>query len=142
MHDHWSPYFNYTDVIHALCNAHHIRDLTFVHEQYDQDWAKKMSQCLLDIKKGVDQACLYKDHLDSEEIEAFEVRYDEIIAKGLELNPPPPKEPGKRGRVKQSPPKNLLDRLERHKQEVLASVFDQTFVKSLLTMDRLSETYA
>jgi len=63
VHDHWMPYFNYTDVIHALCNAHHMRDLTFVHEQYEQDWAEELSQCLLDIKKEVDQARLYKDEL-------------------------------------------------------------------------------
>ncbi|MGB7531416.1 MAG: IS66 family transposase [Halobacteriota archaeon] len=124
VHDHWLPYFNYTDVIHGLCNAHHLRDLTFVHEQYEQDWAEEMSRCLLDIKKGVDQARLYKDELDYEEIEEFEVCYDEIIAGGLKLNPPPPKEPGKRGRVKQSPPKNLLDRLEGHKREVLAFMYD------------------
>ena len=122
--DHWKPYFNYTDVIHALCNAHHLRDLTFIHEQYEQDWAEDMSLCLLDIKKEVDQARLYKDELDSDKIEEFEGRFDKIIAEGLELNPPPQKEPGKRGRVKQSPPKNLLDRLEGYKREVLAFMYD------------------
>jgi len=124
VHDHWKPYFNYTDVIHALCNAHHLRDLTFIHEQYGQDWAEDMSLCLLDIKKEVDQARLYKDELDSDKIEEFEGRFDKIIAEGLELNPPPQKEPGKRGRVKQSPPKNLLDRLEGHKREVLEFMYD------------------
>nr|QNO43502.1 hypothetical protein NOJIFECI_00003 [Methanosarcinales archaeon ANME-2c ERB4] len=124
VHDNWSPYFRYTDVIHALCNAHHLRDLTFVHEQYEQDWAEDMIQCLLDIKKEVDQASPYKDELDSDQIEGFEERFDKIIVEGLKLNPPPPKEPGKRGRVKQSPPKNLLDRLERHKREVLAFMHD------------------
>lgn len=124
VHDHWSPYFNYTDVIHGLCNAHHLRDLEFAHEQYEQDWAEDMSQCLLDIKKEVDQARLYTDKLDSDKIEEFEGRFDKIIAEGLERNPPPPKEPGKRGRVQQSPPKNLLDRLEEHKREVLAFMYD------------------
>jgi transposase len=97
VHDHWSPYFNYTDVMHGLCNAHHLRDLTFVREQYEQDWAEDMSQCLLDIKKEVDQACLYTDKLDSDKIEEFEWEFDKIVAEGLKLNPPPPKEPGKRG---------------------------------------------
>ena len=124
MHDHWMPYFNYTDVTHALCNAHHLRDLTFIHEQYGQDWAEDMSLCLLDIKKEVDQTRLYKDELDSDKIEEFEGRFDKIIAEGLELNPPPQKEPGKRGRVKQSPPKNLLDRLKGHKREVLEFMYD------------------
>ena len=124
VHDHWRPYFSYTDVMHGLCNAHHLRDLTFVHEQYEQDWAEDMSQCLLDIKKEVDQARLYIDKLDSDKIEEFEGRFDKIIARGSKLNPPPPKEPGKRGRVKQSPPKNLLDRLEGHKREVLAFMYD------------------
>ncbi len=72
----------------------------------------------------MDRACLYKDQLDSEKIKEFEVRYDEIIAKGLELNPPSPKESGKRGRVKQSPPKNILERLAGHKREVLALMYD------------------
>lgn len=124
MHDHWAPYFNYTDVTHALCNAHHLRDLTFEHVQYEQDWAEEMSQCLLDIKKEVDQARPYKDELDPDTIKEFEDRFDKIIEEGLELNPPPQKEPGKRGRVKQSPPKNLLDRLKGHKQKVLAFMYD------------------
>jgi transposase len=124
VHDHWSPYFNYTDVIHALYNAHHLRDFAFAHEQYERDWAEEMSRCLLNIKKEVDQARLYKDKLDSDKIKEFERRFDKIIAEGLKLNPPPPKKPGKRGGVKQSPPKNLLDRLEGHKREVLAFMYD------------------
>lgn len=124
VHDHWSPYFGYGGLKHGLCNAHHLRDLIFVYEQYGQEWAEKMSRCLIDIKEEVDLVRQYSDHLDPEKIEAYEVRYDEIIEDGLEMNPPPQKEPGKRGRVKQSPPKNLLDRLKEHKQEVLAFMHD------------------
>ena len=124
VHDHWSPYFGYEGLKHGLCNAHHLRDLIFVYEQYGQEWAEKMSRCLIDIKEEVDCVRQFSDHLDPEKIEAYEARYDKIIEDGLKRNPPPSKEPGKRGRVKQSPPKNLLDRLKEHKQEVLAFMHD------------------
>jgi hypothetical protein len=101
-----------------------LRELIFVYEQYGQEWAKKLSRCLIDIKEEVDLVREYSDHLDPEKIEAYEARYDKIIEYGLEMNPPPQKEPGKRGRAKQSPPKNLLDRLKGYKQEVLAFMYD------------------
>ena len=124
MHDHWSLYFGYGGLKHGLCNAHHLRDLIFVYEQYGQEWAEKMSRCLIDIKEEVDLVRQYSDHLDPEKIEAYEARYDETIEDRLEMNQPPQKEPGKRGRVKQSPPKNILYRLKEHKQEVLAFMHD------------------
>ena len=76
------------------------------------------------IKEEVDYVRQFSDHLDPENIGAYEARYDAIIEYGLEMNPPPQKESGKRGRAKQSPPKNLLDRLKGHKQEVLAFMHD------------------
>lgn len=36
MHDAWSPYFGYAGE-HGLCNAHHLRELIFVHDQMQQD---------------------------------------------------------------------------------------------------------
>ena len=35
VHDHWHPYFSFK-AIHVLCNAHHLRELTFVHEQEEE----------------------------------------------------------------------------------------------------------
>ena len=41
MHDGWSSYFKFK-CKHALCNAHHIRDLLFVHEEDKQNWARDL----------------------------------------------------------------------------------------------------
>jgi transposase len=125
VHDHWQSYFAFDNCQHALCNAHHLRELQFIVDQYEQDWARKMSTLLLDIKAEVEEAGPHQMSLSPERITHFERRYDELIAEGLEANPPPATPPPKkRGRKKQSPPKNLLDRLQQRKPEVLAFMYD------------------
>jgi transposase len=125
VHDCWQSYFVFDNCQHALCNAHHLRDLLFVVEQYEQPWAEDMIQLLLDIKAEVDAAPADQMSLSPEHLSHFEQRYDELIAQGLQANPPPADPPPKkRGRKKQSPPKNLLDRLQKYKPQVLAFMHD------------------
>ena len=45
-HDHWKPYYQYTSCVHALCNAHHLRELERAYEQDNQQWAKNMQDLL------------------------------------------------------------------------------------------------
>ena len=84
-----------------------------------------MIQLLLDIKSEIEATALQDSVLSQERIVFFEQRYDQLVEQGLEENPPPEKPvPNKRGRKKQSPPKNLLDRLKDYKPQVLAFIYD------------------
>jgi transposase len=125
IHDCWASYFDY-QCEHGLCNAHLIRELIFTSEQYHQAWAKNMIDCLLDIKETVAEKKQLSDGLKKKTVKNYEVRYNRIIANGLKQNPPLKliEYQKKRGRVKQSQPKNLLDRMRIHKKEVLAFMYD------------------
>jgi len=134
VHDGYSSYDQYPDVEHVRCNAHHLRELIFVEEQYEQEWAEKMRELLVEIKGTVEEATQQGQiALTDPQLTDFEARYDQLITQGLEANPPPPEPPvktcgepsrTKRGRKKQSKAKNLLDRLQGHKREVLAFMYD------------------
>jgi hypothetical protein len=124
IHDFWKPYFGY-DCAHGLCNAHHLRELIFVHEQHQQDWADAMIDCLLDIKAAVDQARPTANHLTKAQIRDFEARYQSILNQGYAQNPLSPAQAGKkRGRRKKTKSRNLLERLDGHRQEALAFMYD------------------
>jgi len=127
VHDHWKSYFTYTQCDHGLCNAHHLRELEFVAEQYQQTWAEELGALLRDINEDVKQTRMSCDHLEAQKISLYEARYDAILEVGFRANPPPPEEtqqPKKRGKRKQTPPKNLLDRLQKYKTEVLRFMVD------------------
>jgi transposase len=128
VHDHWKPYFKYDGCHHALCNAHHLRELRFIETQYHQPWAKEMAELLLEIKGAVAATPAPAMSLLPPEREAFETRYDAVVQSGFDANPAPGSssdgEVKKRGRPKQPPPVNLLIRLRDFKGEVLAFMSD------------------
>jgi len=116
-HDHWKPYYHY-DCTHALCNAHHLRELERAWEQDQQQWARQMQALLLEISQAVAEAggCLPPD-----EAERWRRRYRRLLEKA-EIECPPPAESqrqGKRGRLKRSKARNLLERLRDFEPDVL-----------------------
>jgi transposase len=116
-HDHWKPYYKF-DCTHALCNAHHLRELTRAYEQDDQQWARDLHELLVKINGKVNDA---GGALDAESAEKYRLKYREILNMG-EIECPEPVRPikkGKRGRIKKSKSRNLLERLRDYEQDTL-----------------------
>ncbi|QBD75590.1 IS66 family transposase [Ktedonosporobacter rubrisoli] len=130
VHDGLQSYQSYC-FTQALCNVHHLRELTFIEEELGQVWARAMKELLLDMKAEVERAKTHgQPQLDLLVLARLLCRYDEILAEGYLAHPPPgpPKKSaqGKRlpGRAKQSPARNLLDRFSQRKWEVLRFLHD------------------
>jgi transposase len=84
-----------------------------------------MIDCLLDIKQAVAVARPTAEHLTEDQLRAFEARYQRILDQGYAQNPFSPAPAGKkRGRRKKTKPRNLLERLDQHRQEALAFMYD------------------
>ncbi len=127
VHDGLKSYLTYDKARHGLCNQHHLRELEFIGERYPQEWVSEFGDLLMEIKEAVDLARSTQPCLSEAQLSDFNQRYDELVEVGLLANPPPEQpetQEKKRGRKKQSPPKNLLDRLRNHKEAVLAFMFD------------------
>lgn len=127
VHDGLQSYWAYKKSRHGLCNEHHRRELEFIGERYPQDWVTRFGDLLMEIKKAVDLARDTQPCLSKAQLSDFNCRYDELVEQGLLANlphEPVETEKKKRGRKKQSPPKNLLDRFRDHKEAVLAFMND------------------
>lgn len=125
VHDAYASYLGY-DCPHALCNAHHLRELTFVAEQLHQPWAGGMKQLLQDIYKAVEQAKLSgAARLTKARTKRFTNRYQTILNEGYAVNPlPAPPAQIRRGRPKKTKARNLLERLDHHREQTLAFMHD------------------
>lgn len=125
IHDHLNAYYQY-GCDHGLCNAHHLRELIYVLEQYGQQWAQRLIDFLIEVKEEVDRYKLSAHQsLPKARKIYYKRRYSRILRAGLSEIPvlPEPDKP-RRGRKKQHKSKNLHDRLSKHKSEVLAFIED------------------
>jgi hypothetical protein len=128
VHDGWTSYRHFQTCRHALCNAHHLRELTFVQEDLRQEWAGELKRRLREMRVAVEQArAAGATHLERVVREDFIARYEALLGDGLAQNPqPPPVAPPRRGRRKQRPVRNLLDRLWTYEHEALLFLDDFT----------------
>jgi transposase len=125
IHDALPSYLKYSEAKHGLCNAHLVRELVFLIERHDQEWASGFLELLLDMKAKVERAKeLGQTAFSRQQLTIIEQCYDFAIAWGEYDNPPPVRAANERGRLKQSKARNLLNRLIVHKDKVLAFVYD------------------
>jgi transposase len=129
VHDHFRPYYRLEGgVAHALCNAHHLRELKGLIEFDGEVWAERMRDVLLDANAAVRnaRAAGAKD-LASEQVKAFVARFWDAVRLGFAFHrglPKLPRSPNARGRRKQRPGLNLLLRLKTFKDETLRFLTD------------------
>jgi len=129
VHDGFKPYRKYTGLQHALCNAHHLRELLGVIEQAPADpqqaWAVQMDRLLRDLQATVrDARAAGRERLDPGVLAGYRDSYQQIITLGYQTNPAGTVPTGKRGVIRQTPAHNLLVRLDTYREDVLRFATD------------------
>ena len=127
IHDGWPQYRTYGSATHALCNAHHLRELLAIIEgdPEGQSWAAKIDILLRALHITVQDAkATGEPSLDPWTLAGYRAAYEQIIVLGHQQNPPGTTPTGKRGVIKQTPARNLLVRLDRDREQVLRFAHD------------------
>ena len=119
IHDGWGSSFLY-DCEHAACLVHILRELVFLAEEQGAIWAQQLKNLLLDMKEATEQARSEGRHwLHPVEVADWEAQFFRLLHQGDQATPRATAPPGARGKCKQSPARNLLDRLRKHQKAVL-----------------------
>lgn len=147
VHDAWQSYFTYTNCEHALCNAHILRELTYLHEQEGQAWAAVFHQLLVQMKKEVDLYAQTQVPLPQAYKQQWENAYDLLLREAsdnLQVNYTEHQQKQRKS-MRRSPARNLLDRLVMHREKVLFFLrdprvpFDNNQAERDLRMIRVKE---
>ena len=123
VHDHWGPYFTLPGVVHAMCNAHHLRELQALVEIDKEVWAGQLQRLLRLAHRLVRRARGRDLPLRPWLVASIEARYDKLLRKALDYHESQPAlraaQRGRRGRKKRRPGHNLALRLEKRRESVL-----------------------
>ena len=82
IHDHWFPYFTYSQVTHGLCNAHHLRELTFIYEQKKEEWAQRMHDLLIWANREAEKHT-ERGEMPPDVLLQIEQDYNQILTQGF-----------------------------------------------------------
>ncbi len=141
VHDHWKPYYTLTDVLHALCNAHHLRELQALIELEKEDWSRKRQRLLRRACHAANRGREQGVTLSPGFIALIERCYDAIVTEGFTFHATHPAlisaARKRRGRVPRRTGHNLLLRLRVRKADVLRFLADPTvpFTNNLAERD-------
>jgi transposase len=141
VHDHWKPYYTLKGVSHALCNAHHLRELQALVEIEKEDWARKMQRLLRRACHATNLAREQGVALSPRLISLIERCYDATLAEGFAFHDGQPALISlARKRLGRKPRRighNLLLRLHTRRQDVLRFLSDPTvpFTNNLAERD-------
>lgn len=126
VHDHWKPYYTMAGVRHALCNAHHLRELKALVEIEKEDWARRMQRLLRRACHATNLAQAQGMPLKPGLIALIERSYDAIVAQGLAFHTAQPAlaKASRRGRQPRRVGHNLVRRLRTRKSDVLRFLTD------------------
>ena len=128
VHDHFNPYYSLPGVEHALCNAHHLRELKALIEIEKEPWARQMREALMDGVKAVREALAQGATALTDAVRGSLLRrYNNIVRRGLRFHreqPPLSRAAGARGRTPRRPGHNLLNRLHQFRRDVLRFLHD------------------
>ena len=118
VHDCWGSYFNFKELHHALCGAHILRELEGLIDNEKSKWARVFKTFLMHVfEMPLEERVKRRQQIES--------RYTLVCGMGEKAEPPPSKTPGKKGRYKRTKGRNLVERLIREKEAVLAFAFNE-----------------
>lgn len=129
VHDCWGSYFKFNGCSHSVCGAHILRELEALVENKSK-WARIFKTFLMNVyKMTFEERIKQQQHIIK--------RYTLICGMGEKSEPPPIKTSGKRGRYKRTKGRNLVERLIKEQDAVLAFAFNKNvpFTNNLAERD-------
>jgi len=123
--DFYAMYRMFPNLTNYFCNAHLLRELTFIYEMDNKYWSKSLIDILVKLNNLDKKEANYKYKKEN-----YLKQFDNIIENNLEIetrlqeNNKKTKDKKSRGKVAQTKSKNILDRLKKYRKAYLGFVLN------------------